>query len=336
MDVSVQVVQADARSFDCDVLVLKYAQRFYGLDESVARLLMTGQIPAPQIVPQPGDYVLLPGSGQLAAKQVLFVGVTKLLQFGYAEVRAFARRSLEILAEQLPTAQTIAMSIHGVGAGLDESESFLAQLAGLLDAIRTSHYPGALKQIVIVDRSERRVQRLQKVLESQQHLITKWRFNDVPSRGPGQGTQGGGEPIDSRVVFDNINAGSQSNAKPHIFVAMPFRKDMEDTFYYGIQKPVKEAGYLCERMDMETFTGDILERIKERIETASLVIADLTGANANVYLEVGYAWGKGKPTLLVAKQGDQLPFDVRGQRCVMYEGIRDLEQKLQTDLKRLK
>ena len=58
--------------------------------------------------------------------------------------------------------------------------------------------------------------------------------------------------------------------------------------------------------------GHILDRIKLRIETATLVIADLTGANANVYLEVGYAWGKNRPTLLLAKVGDELKFDVRG------------------------
>jgi hypothetical protein len=129
-----------------------------------------------------------------------------------------------------------------------------------------------------------------------------------------------------------ISAGPGSDSKQHVFVAMPFSKDLEDVYVFGIQGPVNTAGYLCERVDMATFTGDILDRIKLRIETATLVIADLTGANANVYLEVGYAWGKNRPTLLLAKVGDELKFDVRGQRCLIYENIVDLSKKLQVDL----
>lgn len=113
---------------------------------------------------------------------------------------------------------------------------------------------------------------------------------------------------------------------------MPFSKDLEDVYVFGIQGPVNTAGYLCERVDMTTFTGDILDRIKSRIETGTLVIADLTGANANVYLEVGYAWGKNRPTLLLAKKEDDLKFDVRGQRCIVYKNIVDLSKKLQVDL----
>jgi hypothetical protein len=113
---------------------------------------------------------------------------------------------------------------------------------------------------------------------------------------------------------------------------MPFSEEMEDTFVFGIQAPVNRAGYLCERIDMDTFTGDILTRIKSRIETASLVIADLTGANANVYLEVGYAWGKDLPTLLLIRKGAELKFDVQSQRCITYKNIADLGKKLETDL----
>jgi hypothetical protein len=88
-------------------------------------------------------------------------------------------------------------------------------------------------------------------------------------------------------------------------------------------------------MDMAAFTGDILTRVMSRIESAALVIADLSGANANVYLEVGYAWGKGRPTLLLAKAGNELKFDVRGQRCILYENIVGLAKQLQSDLSNL-
>ncbi|HSK79131.1 MAG TPA: hypothetical protein VLQ45_21945, partial [Thermoanaerobaculia bacterium] len=66
-----------------------------------------------------------------------------------------------------------------------------------------------------------------------------------------------------------------------------------------------------------------------------LIVADLTGDNANVYLEVGYAWGRGRPTLLIARSSDDLKFDVRGQRCIIYENIVDLSKRLSNDLKTL-
>jgi hypothetical protein len=66
------------------------------------------------------------------------------------------------------------------------------------------------------------------------------------------------------------------------------------------------------------------------------VIADLTGSNPNVYLEVGYAWGKGRPTLLLSQNLEDLTFDVKSQRCILYKTIRELARKLETDLSAMK
>jgi hypothetical protein len=129
--------------------------------------------------------------------------------------------------------------------------------------------------------------------------------------------------------------GFNSSSKPFIFVAMPFAEEMDDVFYYGIQKPIKEAGFLCERADELSFTGDIMERIKDRIERAAFVVADLTHGNPNVYLEVGYAWGLRRPTILLVNQLEHLTFDVRGHRCLVYRTIRDLETLLARELHKL-
>jgi len=92
--------------------------------------------------------------------------------------------------------------------------------------------------------------------------------------------------------------------------------------------PVNAAGCLCERCDQSVFTGDVLDRIRTRIASATVVIADLTRSNPNVYLEVGFAWGKGVPTLLIAKKGEELHFDVKTQRCIFYTNISDLKKQL--------
>ena len=71
-----------------------------------------------------------------------------------------------------------------------------------------------------------------------------------------------------------------------ILVAGFVSEEMDDVFHYGIQGAVNAAGFLCERADLSTFTGDVLEWVKNRIERASLVVADLSDANPNVYLDM--------------------------------------------------
>jgi hypothetical protein len=93
--------------------------------------------------------------------------------------------------------------------------------------------------------------------------------------------------------------------------------------------------HLVIESDLAAFTGDVLEWVRSRIRSAHLVVADLTDANPNVYLEVGYAWGVGIPTVLVVKNREHLKFNVGGQRCLEYKKIKDLEDLLTVELKRL-
>ena len=129
--------------------------------------------------------------------------------------------------------------------------------------------------------------------------------------------------------------------KAKAFIAMPFAREFRDVWRYGIQRPLHDAGVLCERLDEQAFTGDVLAQIKRRIEAAAFVVADLTGYNPNVFLEVGYAWGLGRPTILLFRKRDDadkasaLPFDVRTQKCIIYEDVTDLEEKLIQELRTL-
>src|SRR6185295_12459413 len=87
--------------------------------------------------------------------------------------------------------------------------------------------------------------------------------------------------------------GGPDREKKVVFVAMPYADEFENVYEYGIYPAVRQCGFICEKVNEAHFTGDILQRIRHGIETASIVIADLTHARPNVYLEVGYAWGHG-------------------------------------------
>lgn len=55
------------------------------------------------------------------------------------------------------------------------------------------------------------------------------------------------------------------------------------------------------RVDQEIFA---------KLHRSSVVIADITGLRPNCFLELGYALGRGLPTMLMAKAGSEHPFDI--------------------------
>jgi hypothetical protein len=317
----VEVVHGDATALVGDVLALKYAQARYGLDRLVAERLLQAGTSESVMSPKPGGFRLLSAGKEIAAQYVLFVGVESLYSFEYKEIRAFARRVLSSLAGELPKTKRVLMTVHGPGYGLDEAEAFESQLAGLFDAIESGDVPDSLELITIVEQNTGRAKRLAALLEE---LIPQ----SAVERSAASWREAAGPVTTERLRA----AGYASASKPHVFVAMPFADEMEDVYHYAISNAVNKVGLLCERADLTAFTGDVMAWVRERVKTASLVIADLTGANPNVYLEVGLAWGCGVPTVLLSRSTNDLRFDVRGQRCLVYGKIKDLEEKLTEEL----
>jgi hypothetical protein len=319
----IRVLQGDAPEISADVLVLKYAQALYGVDELVVDRLEEAIPEVRNNLPRPDCVSLVDTRGERGAKSVLFVGVVALRRFGYEEIREFSKRALTSLAGTKSVASHIAFTLHGAGYGLDEAEAFRAELAGILDAAESGDCPSRIDLVTIVERNAGRAQRLQSLLAA---IL----------RGAAAKPTIAGRSIATAQLERLRSAGAPSRAKPHIFVAMPFAPEFDDHFHYGIQQAANAAGYLCERADLSAFTGDVITWVKERIDSARLLVADLSTANPNVYLEVGYAWGKGIPTVLLAREAADLRFDVKGQRCLLYDSIRKLEASLTSELKALR
>jgi hypothetical protein len=256
--------------------------------------------------------------------EILFVGVEPLGRFDYETIRLFAKRVLSALQEERPSTEHVVLTLHGGGFGLDEAEAFRAEVAGLLDAIQESRIPKTLRMISIVERDTQTAGRMRDVLSTLlPHGVLEARENRDRSSLRG-----------ARSELDSV--GRSSRGKPLVFVAMPFADEYADRFHYGIMGAVNAAGFLCERADLASFTGDVIVWVKGRIDSAALVVADLSSANPNVYLEVGYAWGRGVNTVLLVAQGDELKFDVRAQRCLVFRSIRHLEELLTAELKTLR
>jgi hypothetical protein len=319
--IAVSVTCANVVDIVADVLVLKYADGLFGADSATYdRLKRAG---ANLEMPKAHEWCVVRTAGAIAAGHALFVGVGPLYEFEYPKIRDFARTAIWAVSKALPEVRHLAITLHGPGYGLDEIEAFDAEVAGLVDGLRMGQVP-KLEQITVVEIEPRRAARLGLRLRE---LLPDQSIDVDPSA-----EVRGSAPATSDVIR---NAGYSTAKRQRVFVAMPFRPEMDDTYDYGIFRPANDCGYLCERADRELFTDDVVHWIKERIVNADLVIADVTGANPNVYLEIGYAWGLGRRTMLIGRSAEELKFDLKTQRCFVYKSIKELEQQVKSLLTQL-
>lgn len=70
---------------------------------------------------------------------------------------------------------------------------------------------------------------------------------------------------------------------------------------------------------------------------AQLIVAVLDGKNPNVFYEIGIAHSIGKTVILIANMSriDEIPFDLRSDRLLLYSNPNDLSKKLSDVLKNI-
>ncbi|NUN15647.1 MAG: hypothetical protein HUU55_18640 [Myxococcales bacterium] len=116
-----------------------------------------------------------------------------------------------------------------------------------------------------------------------------------------------------------------------VFVAMPFAPSF-NVLYESIEGLVQDYCHLrCWRADSESAGSRIMSDVWRATNDAIVVIADLSGGNANVFYEVGLAHAIGKPVVLLTSDRNGVPFDVHGIRAIRYdlaEGFRVLRKHL--------
>ncbi len=108
------------------------------------------------------------------------------------------------------------------------------------------------------------------------------------------------------------------------FVMMPFG-NWFDKYYQDVYMPsIREAGFEPVRADELFSSGSVVEQIWEQIKKARVLLADLTERNANVFYELGLAHAARKPVVFTAPKVDDVPFDLRHLRVIIYD-IREPE-----------
>ena len=123
--------------------------------------------------------------------------------------------------------------------------------------------------------------------------------------------------------------------RPRVFVVMEFKSPFNE-IHRDVLKVVCDDLKLDARRADDTYgPGMIIADIERQIDEAKFVIADITPPNPNVYLEIGYARARGKPTILLAdKSMGKLPFDVSPFRTLFYENTIAGKKPFEDDLRR--
>lgn len=117
------------------------------------------------------------------------------------------------------------------------------------------------------------------------------------------------------------------------FIIMPFTDKLNPIYESIIRPVIKDLKLKSLRAD-EIFTSKpIVDDIWESIKKAKFLIADLTDRNANVFYELGLAHALNKDVILLTQDIDDVPFDLRHYRIIVYRDSISGADKLKSTLK---
>jgi len=111
------------------------------------------------------------------------------------------------------------------------------------------------------------------------------------------------------------------------------RERSDLTYEYIIKPVVEEFGYRLTRADFIKESGMITSQIIDQIVESSLVIADLSDNNPNVFYELAIRHIVQKPYIQMIKSGQKVPFDITGMRTIYFDINLELAHKAKKELK---
>ena len=115
-----------------------------------------------------------------------------------------------------------------------------------------------------------------------------------------------------------------------LFVACPIGEEgsstrelsdqvLEHLIEDAVMRDPELAGIKVVRADRIGKPGKITSQIIAEVQRADVLVADLTSLNPNVMYELGIRQATNKPSVLIAKKGTTLPFDLQAYRTVFYD-----------------
>lgn len=132
-----------------------------------------------------------------------------------------------------------------------------------------------------------------------------------------------GEPgltSESTETLKKLDKDVSVGAGDSCFVMMPFARPYDDYYEKIYEAAIKKAGLKPIKADNEIFgTGKIMDHIWSGINSARVLVAELTTRNPNVFYELGLAHALQKPVVLVSSNESDVPFDLQHIRVIYYD-----------------
>lgn len=141
------------------------------------------------------------------------------------------------------------------------------------------------------------------------------------------------DPAQRLLVTPLLSQTFSSRYQCDIFVLMPFANELKPVYEDNMKAVAQSAKMSIARGD-DFFTSEqIMDEIWTAMVNAKIIVADCTGRDPNVFYEIGLAHAIGKPTILIAQNADDVPFDLRHRRYIHYaytpQGMKEFEANLQ-------
>ena len=120
------------------------------------------------------------------------------------------------------------------------------------------------------------------------------------------------------------------------FVIMPFHSLFQTEYEKVIKRAAASVGLRCDRGDEIYAHQSIVQDVWKSIRQARVIVAELSGLNPNVMYEVGLAHAVGKPIVLLTREQDGVPFNLRELRFIYYDPNNPFwGQDLETELTKI-
>src|SRR5262245_57913520 len=103
------------------------------------------------------------------------------------------------------------------------------------------------------------------------------------------------------------------------FVVMPFHALFETEYQRVLKPAIEGTGLECVRGDEIYSRAAIINDIWQSLRQSRVVVAELSGQNPNVMYEIGLAHAIGKPVIVLTRNQEDVPFDLKGLRYLFHD-----------------